>query len=79
MIVKILYIILESERRTYLTRECVEGQAKLYLKTQFILNKKFLFQIWLLEPCHSKQQYVDVSYVFIMGGSLSDVSEEPVT
>ena len=79
MIVKILYIlILESERRTYLTRECVEGQAKLYLKTQFILNKKFVFQIWLLEHFHSKQQYVDV-YVFIMGGSPSDVSEEPVT
>ena len=53
-------MILESERRTYLTRECVEGQAKLYMKIEFILNKKFVFQIWLLEPCHSKQQYEDV-------------------
>ena len=57
-------MILGSERRTYLTRQCVEVQAKLYLKTEFILNKKFVFEIWLLEPCHSKQQYVDV-YVFI--------------
>ena len=53
-------MILESERRTYLMWECIEGQGKLYLNTEFILNKKFVFQIWLLETCHSKQQYVDV-------------------
>ena len=65
-------MILLSEIRNYLMQECVEEQAKLYL------NKKFVFQIRLLEPCHSKQQYVDVWYVFIMDGSPSDVSKEPV-